>query len=311
MDFVYGDQIWNKSQCLRFESIAYRLLRPVAKDCGAKIVLVDAILESSITDRSLIVSDNVLPNHQHQQLALWPEFYGSFCYWPTYRNTQPKSLFACFINRACPFRQSWLYQFVRRRLFDQGLISYRLDYRGDDFKKILSLKDRLDLFEEMFKRGNHIFKEEHEILKTQVPIQTFDDDLEQSIIDSKVSLVIETYFDNKNVIALSEKIFRNLVMPRPWLLFCAPGAVKHLRQVGFDVMDYIIDHSYDNIVDPVSRQVAILNILDGCRDIDIDNQLVLRMTQSCQHNYDLLKKLRKRLPKKIHTCLQFLKVYNQ
>ena len=310
MDIVYSDQIWNKSQCRKFENITYRLLGPYAEKCGAKIMMVDAVQESWITDHNLIVSDNVIPTYQ-QQLALWPEFYGSFCYWPSYNYTQPRALFTCFINRACAFRQSWLYQFVRRRLFDKGLISYRLDYRGSDFKKITSPQDKFDLFEEMFKRGNHIFEVEHQILKTQIPIQTFDDDLEQSIIDSKVSLVIETYFDNKNIIAFSEKIFRNLVMPRPWLLFCAPGAVKHLRQVGFDVMDYIIDHNYDNIVDPVLRHIAILKILENCRDLDIDSRLTVRMTQTCQHNYNLLKKLRQRLPEKIQTSIDFLKVYNQ
>ena len=90
-----------------------------------------------------------------------------------------------------------------------------------------------------------------------------------------------------------------------------PGAVKHLRQVGFDVIDYIIDHDYDNIVDSVSRQTDILNILEACRDLDINSQLALRMTQSCQHNYNLLETLRQRIPKKIRNSLNFLKVDNQ
>lgn len=303
MDEVYRDQIWLQSNCREIENNTLERFRLAFTGKPVLVHLVDTIDKQWLHENFIVVTDNFFPN---QKYPLWPEYYGSFCYRPRYLDQLPTSLFACFINRACPFRQSWLYQFVRRRIFDQGLITYRLDYRDNDWPIPRTDLDRRLLFDEMFRRGNHEFSCEHQILKQRVPLQNFDVEIEQAIMDSKISLVIETYFDNTGIISFSEKIFRNLLLPRPWMLFAAPHAVAHLRNVGFDVMDYLVDHGYDNMTDSVARQIEILTQLETWQNVTFDTNTVDRMKQSCYNNYLLLRDFRKALPSKTQRIINNL-----
>ena len=52
--------------------------------------------------------------------------------------------------------------------------------------------------------------------------------VEQCIIDSKVSLVVETYTLDTQIV-FSEKIFTALQLPRPWLLYCSPYSIELLK----------------------------------------------------------------------------------
>lgn len=292
MDAVFSDQIWLHSNCVQIEEHIALRFESASPSKPMYLRLVDAVTGLEQLEHCIVITDNVLPN---QKYPLWPEYYGSFCYRPQYVDRLPTSLFACFINRACPFRQSWLYHFLRRGMLDQGLVSYRLDY----YPPPQTDSDRQELFDEIFWQGNKNFLKEHQILRSKVPLRTFDVELEQAVIDSKLSIVIETYFENTGVIALSEKIFRNLLLPRPWMLFGAPNAVAHLRNVGFDVMDYLIDHRYDSIADHADRQKEILDQLESWKKITVDPITIDRMKLSCHNNYLLLETFRRALPSKV------------
>jgi hypothetical protein len=139
-----------------------------------------------------------------------------------------------------------------------------------------------------FEQNLKIFQTEHDFIKHKVPYRNFVDlgDVAPVCYDSKIGLVIETYFDNE-VITYSEKIFRALQIPRPWLLFCSKYAVKNLRLMGFDVLDDVIDHnSYDELDLPTARQTQILDLLLTYRYLTIDDT---RLKRAAQHNQNLLK----------------------
>lgn len=293
MDQVYGDQIWQASQCRQIEADTYRRLGPHVESAGGQICLVDAVADP--TAYKFVVTDNIL---SVPHVALWPEYYGSFWYEPIYQDQVPSRLFNCFINRACPIRQSWMYQFIKRDLMHEGHISYRLDYRDLDLGEPKNL-DRMKIYDHMYHHGNHIFHQENEILRNLVPLQTFDSSLEQAVLDSKISLVIETYFDDPDRTAFSEKIFRALSLPRPFVLYGATNSVRHLRSFGFDVYDDLVDHSYDSSYDSISRQVSILDSLIGYKTLSFTPTLVARLQRGCSHNKNLLKSLRNKLPEKI------------
>lgn len=59
-----------------------------------------------------------------------------------------------------------------------------------------------------------------------------------------LQVVIETYCSDHTV-CVSEKIFQALCLPRPWIVLAGTWTVARLRQLGFDVLDDVIDHSYD------------------------------------------------------------------
>lgn len=94
--------------------------------------------------------------------------------------------------------------------------------------------------------------------------QTEYDSASASIIDSKFSLgalwhiVTETvYYEER--LHLTEKIFKPIVMKRPFILVGAVGNLEYLRSYGFKTFDQWIDESYDYEPDPDIRLQKIVN----------------------------------------------------
>jgi len=287
---VYTDQIWHKSQCRTFEQDTYALFRQT----GIPVRLVDAVDVATLTRR--VITDNVV-NRPH--IGLYPEFWGSFSYQSEYNSRPPVRLFNCFMNRACTTRQSWFYQFVRRNLLHVGWISFLLDYR----KLPPGVVSKQDLYEYNYNQGYSIFEAEHNLMRDRVPFCNFEGDLDQVVVDSCISLVIETYFDWPDTIAFSEKIFRALQLPRPIILYSMPGSVEVLRKYGFDVWDDIIDHAYDVEPDQIQRQIKILDQLCQLRNLTYTDQQLKEFELRAQHNRDLLQKFKSQWPDKLKNTL--------
>jgi hypothetical protein len=127
--------------------------------------------------------------------------------------------------------------------------------------------------------------------------------VEQAHMSAFLTLVIETYADDF-VIALSEKIFRALVSPTPWTVFAAPNTVSYLQSLGFDVLDDIIDHSYDTVTHTFSldRNEKIVGyITNGFVNYDnLRKQPINKLTARCQkaatHNQELLARMQQQWP---------------
>jgi hypothetical protein len=304
---VYTDSIWKLSCCREFENELSWTLQKAIDGKKIQYRLVDTVGEN-YRSFDLVITDNIISNFQY--LELWPEYWGSFSYNPHYQNNTPTRLFNCFINRTDTVRQSWFYQLVRRKLIYQGFVSFLLDYRKELLPAGIDIQNKLELYQWVFDQGCEIFAAEHELMKDQVPFQNFSGDLDQVICDSCISLVIETYFDRNDVIAFSEKIFRALQLPRPFLLYCASGAVKSLRDNGFDVYDDIVDHSYDNEPNSIQRQIKILDELEKARNIVYNNQVLDDFELRAQKNRSLLIELKNRFPKKLDNIIDVIKNYS-
>ena len=226
---------------------------------------------------------DVVSSHQNR-LDLYPTIFGMNHLDFDYQDLAPTKRFNCFINRGCPFRQSWLYQFVRRQLLELGNVSYWCESRFSNTPPDA-------YFEELFLQNNQIFSAEHKKLQGSIPYKNFQMSLEQATIDSERSIVLETAHIPNQYISYSEKTWRALQLPRPVLFFNAQYSVNHLRNWGFDVMDDVVDHSYDQYPDPVKRQVMILDQLGSGIKYD-----ALRFEQAAKHNRDLLFSLKCQWP---------------
>lgn len=215
-------------------------------------------------------------------------FYGVYYHrYPIPARINPSKAFNCLMNRMDPIRQSWLYQFVRKKIFDQGYISFNLDLTQIPWYQDWN---PIEAFQHQFETMMQIFKEEHAFIKPKMPYRNFhpNADITDVLLDSKITVILETYFDRNDVITYSEKIFRSLQLPRPWVLFSHKHAVKYLRLMGFDVLDDIIDHSrYDNIDFSIARQSQILTLLEEIIDKDLDHE---RLERAAMTNQNLLKK---------------------
>lgn len=248
---------------------------------------------------SIILSD--VPNHENIK-KIPDTFYGVYYNsYPVSIINEPKKQFNCFMNRMDPIRQSWLYQFVRRKIFDQGFISFNMDLSKIPW--YLEWNPH-DAFQDQFEHHLKIFQKEHEIIKSKVPYRNFDidTDITDIILDSKISVILETYFHNNDIITYSEKIFRALQLPRPWLLFGQKNAVKYLRHMGFDVLDDVINHSmYDEIDFAIERQVRILDILEANMDKNFDHD---RLEKAATSNQNLLKNFSKKWFEDFLSCVE-------
>ena len=206
----------------------------------------------------------------------------------TFNNITPVKDFSCFIGRMDPSRQGWFYQLIRRNLLPHGFVSFLMDNkRLSEFNDLTPAQT----FEQQYQKYMTIFADEHAIAKDIVPYQNFDKNanLDDVIMQSRFSIVLETYFDNNDQLTFTEKIIRSLRLPRPWLLFSSQHAVKYLRDWGFDVLDDLVDHDrYDNIEFNIHRQTVLLDMAQELLDFDTVKHWD-RLHAASQHNLAQLK----------------------
>jgi hypothetical protein len=87
-------------------------------------------------------------------------------------------------------------------------------------------------------------------------------------------------------IFITEKTWKPIAAQQLFLVFGNPGTIHALRQLGVDVFDDIIDHSYDLEADWKLRLDKIYNSLEKLLCQNLNN--IYQLTQSRrQHNADL------------------------
>jgi hypothetical protein len=212
----------------------------------------------------------------------------------------------CFIARMDPVRQSWLYQLVRRNIFERGYVSFKMDLsRHIQNGECDSNATPAQVFEDQFEKYCKNFQTEHDQVRHLLPYRNFDDTygLEPIVMKSKFSIILETYFETHDPITFSEKIFRGLLFPRPWLLFSTQGSVGYLRSIGFDVLDDVVDHSYDSEAFFIQRQTMILDQAQRLCDLDMTPDLRQRFTQAAVHNRNLVREFNESWPQDLEVCI--------
>lgn len=290
---THHDRIWS---CDKKERAIKEILDQAAPD--ALIVLVDAIRVDLEKPDRLIISDNKFLSPT-QSIKLYPELWHIYLTDSWQDDCIPDRAYNCMMNRVCGERLEMLYRLHDRNLLDKGYVSFNCLYHDMD-PDIRKRKQNYDTARGEI--GTH--SETHELLKQHVPIFCkYDPD--ESALRSVKTVVMESYTSHETI-AFSEKIFRALQNPRPWLLYCSPGSVDFLRQNGFDVLDDVIDHSYDSVHNHTDRMDALLDELE--KDIVFD---LPRYKLAVEHNQKILKELEIKWPQRLSNILQFLGSRNQ
>jgi len=111
--------------------------------------------------------------------------------------------------------------------------------------------------------------------------------------NSLVEIIVETIFFHHNGL-VSEKFANSVYGYNFFIALASAGYVKHLRQLGFDVFDDVINHSYDQIENPYDRlATAIESNLKILQDKQFANQqwtnCRLRMQSNCEHLIKIFK----------------------
>jgi len=249
----------------------------------------------NIPDADIFITDNIpLGVFNKQLLSILPEFWSIWQFDPVYQNRPATKGFNCFMNRIRGDRSRTFYELIRRKLLDKGLVSFNCDQT-----EYMDQYEQAELYD---------YWQEHDAGLTLVPYNTVESngELEQCVIDSNVSLILETYISDSHVV-FSEKIFRALQLPRPWLLYCSPKSVSYLKQYGFDVLDDYVDHSYDQVLEHSHRHTQILDQLETFIDKKYTDQDLARFDQAAAHNQQLLKQFALAWPEKFNLVLEKIK----
>lgn len=74
---------------------------------------------------------------------------------------------------------------------------------------------------------------------------------------NRIEVVLETLFDDHRQ-HLTEKILRPIACGKPFILAATPFSLQYLRDYGFQTFSPWIDETYDVILDPLDRLLAIV-----------------------------------------------------
>jgi len=242
-----------------------------------------------------IITDNIpLVPISGRFIDLLPEFWALWHFEPVYQDRPATIGFNCFMNRVRGDRSLVFYELIRRQLLDHGLVSYNCNK-----SELMNQYEQAELYS---------YWQEHDVALSCIPYNTVDSngELEQCIIDSNISLILETYVSDSHIV-FSEKIFRALQLPRPWLLYCSPGSIAWLKHYGFDVLDDYVDHSYDATLQHHQRLGKIIDQLSAFIDRRYTEKDYMRFNQAAIHNQTLLKQFIIKWPEKFNNVLEEIK----
>ena len=76
---------------------------------------------------------------------------------------------------------------------------------------------------------------------------------------------------------LTEKIFKPIIIGVPFLVLGPYKILNYLRSKGFDLLDDIFNHSYDEIKNPFQRINAIILEMERIDKITIKNNRIEKM----------------------------------
>ena len=99
----------------------------------------------------------------------------------------------------------------------------------------------------------HLFHEYVDLAENQA--STVSDELFNAHLDSYFEMIVETNYAERTIFH-SEKTFKAISWLQPFVMFAERYSVEALREMGYDVFDDFIDHSYDNIADPIERMTS-------------------------------------------------------
>jgi len=111
-------------------------------------------------------------------------------------------------------------------------------------------------------------------------VTNFDIQLRSLYENSFVELVNESTVDQ---IFFTEKTLNAIYACNFFILFSKNGTIQHLREIGFDVFDDIIDHKYDLIDNPLDR---IITAIESNKKIITDWHYATTQWTSCIKRFE-------------------------
>lgn len=336
---IYDGEIFQKTHCIEQENNLMDFFRNVLTNLGYSptdtnrkiyqrehrkvvICLVDDIVTCTREFRvpycfdkdTTVITDNWIncPT-QYKVLRLPDSFFGIYSYSPNEDAWQPDRRFTYSVNRIDDKRLT---------LFLELAASSPKTDEGPDFEKnyvnfncwswIWAENNSTDVglrtnFLKQFRSLNKNYQTAYNFylgyFLEKMPYKNYDGTLESVHTKSWVNAIVETYSSDTTV-ALSEKTFRALVTPAPWILYAGKHAVARLNSLGFDTINDLVNHRYDSMLENFSIKYGDKStefIADGAELIErLQSQdfatVSARFKQAAEHNQQLLANMKSQWP---------------
>lgn len=251
-------------------------------------------------DRDIVITDNhllVQPDFVYQRLPV--SFLGLYSYVPEDQDWRPQRDFTFAANRMDIHRSALLARLVKGAggfdaLMDRAWVNFNCwTYDADQ-----SLARKQQTFRELLTKQTDLDPGLVRDLSLMIPTRNHDMNMEQSHVTSWLNVIVETYLGDFNV-AFSEKIFRALCTPVPWIMLGPKLGIQYLRSLGFDVMDDVVNHREYDELGAVTRGVKMPALIDATvarlQAQDFAG-LQHRCVQAADHNQQVLRMLKNRWP---------------
>lgn len=259
----------------------------------------------------LVITDNHLLFDPAFEFLKTPDsYYGIYSYEPAHLTWSPKKNFHFSVNRISENRQIMLLELIKHYGADDLLEKNHINFNAYDPNAFnITAADAKNNFYWSYNKYRHVLRpgeyEDQLVIDTKMlmPIRTHSLTTEQADISSWLTVVMETYLDN-DVIALSEKTFRALSTPAPWIGICSRGTIKMLESLGFDTLSDVVDHSYNELTVNISpnqmptRFKQLITHIDyTVKDLKSQSfkSLKKRVTQAAEHNRNQLATMKQTL----------------
>lgn len=113
-------------------------------------------------------------------------------------------------------------------------------------------------------------------------VGNFNQRLRSKYQNSFVEIVSETTFSARGYL-LTEKTLNSIYGCNFPIILSGAGAVAHLRDIGFDMFDDIVDHSYDTITNPIDR---IATSIENNKKLLVDFEYVKHTWLANKHRFE-------------------------
>lgn len=271
--------------------------------------------------KTVVITDNQVNSPtQYQVLQLPQSYFGIYNYTPSITDWSPERRFSFSVNRIDTKRMMLFLELTTRATkpdpdpmhkdwpvlldLDRDLVNFNCwswDSSNNSAEALQqNFTNALEYVPDNLKK---MYQKTHKEMLPKMPYRNHNKSFEELHSHVWMNMVVETY-SGDTVIALSEKLFRALVTPVPWIVYGGRYTVAYLRQMGFDVLDDLVAHNYDYQLERDTGEFGD-KMVDFVRNGDESvtamkkqsfDQIKQRCQQAATHNQQLLASMKQNWP---------------
>ena len=268
------------------------------------------------TNTTVITDNEITCATQYQVCQLPDSYFGIYSYQPELSNWTPERRFNFSVNRLDAKRLMLFLELTTRATkpdpdpmhkdwpvlldLDRDFVNFNCWAWGstNDSPKVCQ-QSFIREFGHIPENLQMVYRKTFEEMTPMMPYRNHNYSVEQSHVRSWLNMVIETY-SSDTCIALSEKTFRALVTPVPFMVYAGRYTTARLTQMGFDLMPDLVNHRSDFTLEKQTGEFGD-RMVDFVRDGDesvaaMKTQSFEQVKQRClaaaEHNQQLLAKMK-------------------